>query len=168
VDEVRAYCDSRHCRSCGSDGASFGSFLVGGGQRAKLRCRKCHAQVGWLPRPSDEVLDALEREAVERVWKRHIAELEEDYGRRDPECVWCGRTVYMAFFHYFGVGAVWTTDEADEGGCPGDHGSRSGIECSVAPDGEHSCFPSQGCAERWQKAREERAELRGVCFEDEP
>ena len=63
------------------------------------------------------------------------------FGRRDPECVWCGQTVYMALQTAVS-GGVWTTEEADEG--PYSEGLNDpGTRCPESPDGEHSCFATE-------------------------
>ena len=29
-------------------------------------------------------------------WQAHVEWMYEHYGRRDPECFWCGKSVYMS------------------------------------------------------------------------
>lgn len=74
-------------------------------------------------------------------WNVHVACMLETFGRRNPECVWCGATVYMALQGFFS-GGVWTTEEVDEGPCSGCL-DGPGTRCAGAPDGERSCFATQ-------------------------
>jgi hypothetical protein len=69
--------------------------------------------------------------------------MEETFGRRDPECVWCGATVHMTSQALF-AGGVWTTEEAHEGPARGGAWlTGPGTRCSESPDGEHSCFATE-------------------------
>jgi hypothetical protein len=58
----------------------------------------------------------------------------ERHGRRDPECFWCGTTVYMSL-QGLSSGGAWTTDPDLEG--PNTAASGESTECPASPDGEH-------------------------------
>ena len=58
----------------------------------------------------------------------------EHYGRRDPECFWCGETVYMSLQGFLGGGS-WTTNSAEEG--PGNVASLGAMFCEPSPDHMH-------------------------------
>jgi hypothetical protein len=66
-------------------------------------------------------------------WQEHIDFMYGHYGRRDPECVWCGHRVVVALQGFYGGGS-WSTDTDDEGpaSSPGD-----GRTCAASPDGTH-------------------------------
>ena len=83
------------------------------------------------------------RPDAEDFWDVFDAFMVERFGRRDPECVWCGQTVYMTSQGPF-AGGVWTTEEAHEGpALDGEWLNGPGTRCPEAPDGEHSCFATE-------------------------
>jgi ribosomal protein S27AE len=80
-------------------------------------------------------------------WAWFVDDMLELFGRRDPECVWCGKTVFMAL-QGPRSGGIWTTEEADEGPCSSGL-DGPGTRCPESPDGEHSCFAT----EAWREAQ---------------
>jgi len=70
----------------------------------------------------------------ESPWQVFIDEMHGTYGRRDPECFWCGEMVYMSLQGFF-FGGIWTTDSELEG--PSKAAWGPSTECSRSPDGEH-------------------------------
>lgn len=70
-------------------------------------------------------------------WDVHIEYMLRVFGRRDPDCAWCGETVYMSLQGSFS-GGIWTTDALKEGPMTAADGPST--ECPQSPDGEHSCF----------------------------
>jgi hypothetical protein len=71
------------------------------------------------------------------AWDDHVRYMLRVFGRRDPECVWCGENVYMSL-QGLHSGGIWTTESADEGPCQEVDGH--GVRCVESPDGRHSCF----------------------------
>jgi hypothetical protein len=77
-------------------------------------------------------------EEHESPWEFHVRYMTEVFGRRDPECVWCGQAVFMALQGWHS-GGIWTTMEIHEGPCSSGL-DGPGTRCEDSPDGEHSCF----------------------------
>lgn len=95
--------------------------------------------------------ERLREEAVRRAWELFESRMLELYGSRDPECVWCGETVYMALQTHTG-GGIFTTDESAEGPCSNGL-NGPGTHCAASPDGDHSCRPTEKFAQEqvaWQ------------------
>ena len=66
-------------------------------------------------------------------WQVFVDEMYDRFGRRDPDCFWCGETVYMSLQGFFS-GGRWTTEKDLEGlGTAADRGVR----CAASPDDEH-------------------------------
>ena len=47
-------------------------------------------------------------------WQVFVDEMYDRFGRRDPDCFWCGETVYMSLQGFFS-GGRWTTEKDLEG-----------------------------------------------------
>jgi hypothetical protein len=99
----------------------------------------------------DHFDDLTERYGADRddesPWEVHIATVTERYGRRDPECMYCGERVWMALQGLFG-GGVWTTDPDAEG--PASSGlNGDGTRCPSSPDREHDCRSHREAEARW-------------------
>lgn len=67
-------------------------------------------------------------------WETHIDFMYEHFGRRDPDCTWCGRPVVMALQGFYS-GGTWSTDSDDEG--PHSAPSPEAMRCDESPDEEH-------------------------------
>ena len=67
-------------------------------------------------------------------WEFHVEWMDEHYGRRDPECFWCGEHVVMSLQGFYG-GGIWTTDENLEGPCTAASGPST--VCSSSLDYQH-------------------------------
>jgi hypothetical protein len=76
----------------------------------------------------------------ESPWQVFVDEMYERYGRRDPECFWCGERVRMVLQNFYS-GGTWTTDEDAEGPCS--YSTPEGARCERSPDGEHDVFTAR-------------------------
>lgn len=79
-------------------------------------------------------INRLEIVDLKAPWEFHVEWMDEHYGRRDPECFWCGERVVMSLQGFYG-GGIWTSDHEDEG--PGTAACGPGVTCPTSPDGAH-------------------------------
>ena len=96
-------------------------------------------EIGWNGWDRDDI--PSDWDDAPSPWEVHEEHMRRYYGRRDPECFWCGETVYMALQGFYS-GGTWTTDPVSEGPLSVG-GDGLATRCPESPDDGHDPLPER-------------------------